>query len=74
MSTVQLLLRVVVLLKHGVLEAVDCESDEVFLLAKVKNAGICGVFDDRSAAQAYIDKHRLPAVQLQKGLSDHSEA
>jgi hypothetical protein len=65
---------VVVLLKHGVLEAVDCESDEVFLLARVRNAGICGVFDDRRTAQAYIDKHRLPAFQPQRGLSDYSEA
>jgi hypothetical protein len=52
--------RVVVLLKHGNLEAVECESDEVFLLARVRGAGICGVFEDRQTAEIYINKHRLP--------------
>ena len=52
--------RFVVLLKHGILEAVECQNDEVFLLARVRGAGICGVFDDRETAESYIDKHRLP--------------
>ncbi|MBV9224181.1 MAG: hypothetical protein JOY85_09145 [Acidobacteriaceae bacterium] len=52
--------RFVVLLKHGVLEAVECQSSEVFLLARVRGAGICGVFDDRETAENYINKHRLP--------------
>jgi len=52
--------RTVVLLKHGTLEAVECQNDEVFLLARVRGAGICGVFDDRETAENYINKHRLP--------------
>ncbi len=53
------MLRTVVLLKHGILEAVACPSDEIFLLARVRGAGICGVFDDLRSAEAYIEKHRL---------------
>lgn len=59
-SVIQSLRRIVVLLKHGVLEAVECLSDEVFLLARIRGAGICGVFDDWGAAEGYIQKHALP--------------
>ena len=52
--------RTVVLLKHGVMEAVECLSDEIFLLARVRGAGICGVFDDQPTAERYIQKHALP--------------
>jgi hypothetical protein len=52
--------RVVVLLKHGVLEAVECERDEIFQLARIRGGGICGVFEDRSSAESYIVRHRLP--------------
>ena len=55
-----MLQRIVVLLKHGTLEAVECQNDEVFLLARVRGAGICGVFDDHETAENYINKHRLP--------------
>lgn len=49
-----------VLLKHGVLEAVECDRDEIFVLARVRGSGICGVFENLPAAKEYIVKHRLP--------------
>ena len=49
--------RVVVLLKDGNLEAVECQhQDEIFLAARIRNAGICGTFADRVGATAYIAK------------------
>ena len=50
----------VVLLKQGIMEAVDCPRDDIFLLARLRNAGICGVFDNRETAAAFIKKHSLP--------------
>lgn len=52
--------RVVVLLRQGELEAIECERDEIFQLARVRGSGICGVFDDQAAAETYMMKHRLP--------------
>lgn len=49
-----------VLLKHGELEAVECDRDEIFVLARIRGSGICGVFDHLSDAETYISKHRLP--------------
>lgn len=48
----------VVLLKQGDLEAVDCQSQDIFLLARVRQAGICGVFDRRQEAEAFIARTR----------------
>lgn len=56
-------IRVVVLLKHGIMEAVECPRDDIFLLARLRTAGICGVFEDREAASAFIKKHSLQPVQ-----------
>jgi hypothetical protein len=50
---------VVVLVKHGNMEAVECPRDEIFLLARVRGAGICGVFETSKDAQDFIEKHRL---------------
>lgn len=47
-------LRSVVLLKNGMLEIVDCPSDAVFSLARVRDAGICGVFPNREQANHYL--------------------
>lgn len=52
------LLRVVVLLKNGELEAVECQDQDFFLVARVRDAGICGTFDDRPSATAFIEKLR----------------
>lgn len=50
------MLRVVVLLKNGELEAVECQDQDYFLVARVRGAGICGTFDDRPSADAFIAK------------------
>lgn len=50
------MLRVVVLLKNGELEAVECQDQDLFLVARVRDAGICGTFDDRASANAFIAK------------------
>jgi hypothetical protein len=47
-------MRVVVLLKNGKLEAVECPDRDIFLLARLRDAGICGAFNDRPAAKAFI--------------------
>lgn len=47
-----------VLLKDGKLEAVATQSRDVFSLARAKDAGICGIFDDRANADAYIESLR----------------
>jgi hypothetical protein len=49
---------IVVLLKDGKLEAVLSESRDVFSLARAKDAGICGIFEDQANAEAYIDALR----------------
>ncbi|MGI8958174.1 MAG: hypothetical protein ACR2IV_00100 [Bryobacteraceae bacterium] len=49
---------IVVLLKDGDLEAVQTESRDVFSLARAKGAGICGIFDNRADAEAYIQALR----------------
>jgi len=46
---------IVVLLKDGKLEAVATPSRDVFTLARARDAGICGIFDDRANAEAYIE-------------------
>jgi hypothetical protein len=48
----------VVLLKAGNLEAVKSESREVFSLAEARDAGICGIFENRVDAEAYIQALR----------------
>jgi hypothetical protein len=48
----------VVLLKQGDLEAVECQPQDIFLLARIRQAGICGVFDRRHEAEAFIAKTR----------------
>jgi hypothetical protein len=45
---------VVVLLKDGQLEALESESRDVFSLAQARDAGICGIFENRTDAQVYI--------------------
>jgi hypothetical protein len=50
------LLRIVVLLTNGDLEAVECQDQDVFLLARIRNAGICGTFEDCAGAAAFIAK------------------
>ncbi|MFL6353912.1 MAG: hypothetical protein ACJ74Z_18970 [Bryobacteraceae bacterium] len=49
---------IVVLLKAGELEAVASESRDVFSLARARDAGICGIFEGRADAEAYIQALR----------------
>jgi hypothetical protein len=49
---------IVVLLKGGNLEAVQSESRDVFALAQAKDAGICGIFENRADAEEYIQALR----------------
>ena len=58
-SGVLRLLRVVVLLKNRELEAIECQDQDLFLVARVRGVGICGTFNDRASANAFIAKlHR----------------
>ncbi len=45
-----------VLLKDGELVAVTCQRSRVFQLAKLRDAGICGVFETQASAEKFIDK------------------
>jgi hypothetical protein len=45
---------VVILLSRGALQSVSCEADDVFVVAKARNAGICGVFPNQADADARI--------------------
>jgi hypothetical protein len=54
----------VVLLKAGVLQIIECPNDAVFALARIRAAGICGVFRDRKQAQDYID--RIPSLDRER--------
>jgi hypothetical protein len=49
---------IVVLLKDGNLDAVPSESRDIFALAQARDAGICGIFENRADAEAYIQALR----------------
>ena len=49
---------IVVLLKDGNLEGVLSESWDVFSLAQARDAGICGIFETREDAEAYMRELR----------------
>lgn len=69
------LLRVVVLLKNGELAAVECPEQDLFLMAQVLGAGICGTFDDRPSATAFIAKLRAQQRSIlgwQAAATEHS--
>jgi hypothetical protein len=48
-----------VLLKDGFFAIVECSSREIFEVARERDAGICGVFDDREPAEALVARERL---------------
>ena len=48
-------LRSVVLLKDGALEVVQCQSDAIFALARIRGSGICGVFTERWEAEEFVE-------------------
>jgi hypothetical protein len=51
--------RSVVLLKDETLEIVECPSDAIFALARIRGAGICGVLEDRTKAEAFVKRVSL---------------
>ena len=54
-------LRFIVLLKQGSFETVECSLEDVFLVARLRSAGICGVFENRTRAEEFIDSLSGPA-------------
>jgi hypothetical protein len=54
---------VVILLSRGVLQSVSCEADDVFVVAKARNAGICGVFPTQADADARIYELKMEQVR-----------
>lgn len=51
-------LRFAVLLRQGTFEVVECGDGDLFHLARCREAGICGVFEDLSAAEKFIAEQR----------------
>ncbi len=54
------LVRALVLLKHNLFHIVECRIEDIFLVARMRDAGICGAFENRAAAEAFIKTHQLP--------------
>jgi len=54
---------ILVLLKKGGFELVRCEREDVFTIARVRKAGICGLFDDPISAEAYVEGLRCAGVE-----------
>ena len=61
---------ILVLLKKGGFELVRCEREDVFTIARVRKAGICGLFDDPMSAEAYVEG--LRCAQKHWPLSERS--
>ena len=51
------LIAFVVLLKDGTLSVGECFRSQVFDFARDHDAGICGVFNTRQAADIFVGKH-----------------
>ena len=43
-------------MKDGLLEIVECPSDAIFTLARIRGAGICRAFEDRTKAEAFVKR------------------
>ena len=48
--------RYVVLLKESRLNLLECDREEVFPTARMLDAGICGVFENRKDAKEFLDR------------------
>ncbi len=48
--------RHVLLLKHGQFSIVECPHADVFVLARVRDAGICGVYKERGVAEQKVEE------------------
>jgi len=47
-----------VLLKDGLFAIVECSSREIFDIARERDAGICGVFEERGPAEEFVARER----------------
>jgi hypothetical protein len=47
-----------VLLKDGLFAIVECSSREIFDVARERDAGICGVFEERELADALVAREQ----------------
>ena len=52
----------VALLKNERFTTVACDRADVFLIARFRESGICGVFENRSSAEHFIAKLRRVLV------------
>ncbi len=56
-----------VLLARGELDVLLCDREDVFLAARIRNAGICKVFENKDEAEEFVD--RLLIEQERNGWS-----
>jgi hypothetical protein len=61
---------ILVLLKKGGFELVTCKREDVFTIAHIRQAGICGLFEDHMTADAYVEG--LRSAQKHWPLSERS--
>lgn len=48
-----------VLLRRGSLDLIACFRGELFATARILQAGICGVFDEREQAEVFVEEHQF---------------
>jgi hypothetical protein len=53
-----------VLLKDGIFAIVECSSREIFEVARERDAGICGVFEERELAVALVAREQARIAAL----------
>jgi hypothetical protein len=59
-----------VLARRGILQIVECPRSQVFEIARARDAGICGVFENRLEAEVFITAiDILPACMQQTRLT-----
>jgi hypothetical protein len=56
------------------LDPVACDREDIFRIARVRQAGICGVFDDLASAQAFIAKLYGEQVRIGRPRASAAEA
>jgi hypothetical protein len=61
---------VVVLISKGQLLTVHCDREDVFLVAKLRNAGICGVCPSKASADTLIAKLQGEQARIGRYIGD----
>jgi hypothetical protein len=72
--TVRKMSCVVVLLKDTDLQTILCEPEDIFLVARTRNAGICGVFPDQASANEKITNWYGEQSRIGRYIGDPCEA